>query len=223
MEDFEIKTSTNYNNWAGIGIVDGWKAIHEKWLETSRGESAVVEADKNDAEAIVKMMESPDPESARESTEKWRVYSPEEVKKLLENVSPERRRIIGEAMKYMGVNNEKDPAIVKNFFKHCRDASYEKNKNLWCMVFVNQVLSDSGKVWSNKSGAVSGLSIGKSTKTPEPGDLIVVKRAEWNHIGFFLWLSESGNPIIIWWNQWEKGEVSIKEETRPIRWYQRIV
>jgi len=178
MENFEINTSKHFNNWAGIGIEDGWKHLHEEWLERRKGESATMEADKIEAGSMIDTIESPSPERAREITEKWRVYSTEDVKKLIENVSPERKKFIEEAIKYIGVNNEKDPAMVENFFTHCRDASYEGSKNLWCMVYVNQVLSDAGLKWSGSSSAKSGLKIGKSTENPEPGDLIVVKRAE---------------------------------------------
>jgi len=88
-------------------------------LEAQEKEDTEKLVDQDDAEDVVETMESPNPEKARESTENGRVLSSAEAKKLLENIPPERMKVIEGAMKYLGVSNDKNPAMVKGFFEHC--------------------------------------------------------------------------------------------------------
>lgn len=185
------------------------------------------------AELLLQDLQQPQVENARDSTEKWSVKSKEEVISLLEkglaNLDEEekweRRKIIDAALVYLGKNGE-DADFMEDLYKSSKIRNKKECEKAWCMLLVSRVLADLGKRkgWTYQSPwARSGLSLGTWTDTPGPGDLIIVKRDKGDHIGFYIGQSESGNPVIIGWNQGEKGEVSIKEETRPIRWYRKIL
>lgn len=160
-------------------------------------------------------------ENARETTEKWAKIGPELLQTLLQNVPPERKQLVDKIRSYMEVSESNNPDQIKQFH-----ISAGKNwcgpETAWCMSFVQHVLKEIGnKNYKPTAWARHWLSMGTPTQTPQPGDLLIVERWEGGHIGFFMGLSENGKPLIIGWNQWN-GEVSLKEETRPILWYRSI-
>lgn len=196
-------------------------------------EKQEIEENRQSAELLLQDLQQPQVENARDSTEKWSVMSREEaislVEKGLANLGEverkERRRIIDAALVYLGKNGE-DVDFMEELYRSSKIRNKKECEKAWCMLLVSRVLADIGKRkgWTYQSPwARSGLGLGTWTDTPAPGDLIIVKRDKGDHIGFYIGQSESKNPVIIGWNQGEKGEVSIKEETRPIRWYRKIL
>lgn len=100
-------------------------------------------------------------------------------------------------------------------------------KTAWCKAFVNKCckanwipLNSSGSLFSLDS-MNDGRPL-KQNESPLPWDLVMVRRNGGWHIWFCLWMSANGNPIILWWNQWEPWEVSIKEEKRELVWINRV-
>ncbi|MFK5894426.1 MAG: TIGR02594 family protein [Pseudomonadota bacterium] len=69
----------------------------------------------------------------------------------------------------------------------------------WCAAFVNHVLKINGYNYSDKLTARSLMKIGKATKTPVLGDIVVLwrgKKDSWKgHVGFYV--SESKNLVYI--------------------------
>lgn len=176
-----------------------------------------------EAKALLQDIDGPskNPEKAREITEKWAKIGPEALQALLQNVSPETKHLIDKIQSYLGVSEANNPDKIKQFHTSAGQNGCGP-ETAWCMSFVQHVLKELGnKNYKPTAWARDWLSMGKPTQTPQPGDLLIVERWKGGHIGFFMGLSENGKPLIIGWNQWN-GEVSLKEETRPILWYRSI-
>lgn len=214
MRSPDASQESKKQEWLFFRVFHNDKVRAEKW-ELSR--------DKNEANELLKdIQDANKTEKAREITEKWSKLDAKMLTKMLKNVPPERRKILDAALAYLWTNQYENPELIK---KWNESAWVEKPgpNTAWCMSFVQHVLNNLGKQTRPTAWALNGLKIGKRVETGSPWDLVIVRRGEeGGHIGFFIWLSDSGKPIIIWWNQWS-GEVSIKEETRPILWYQSIV
>lgn len=208
---------------------EGKKQENKPWLlryifrpkeATRRAESLTWDKEKQDAEKLLK--DFPDArKAAREVTEKWAVIDQQKVALLLQQVPPEKKAIIDAAKSYLGTKESNSPKKIEEFHK-----SAGKNgcgcDTAWCMSFVQDVLKETHNPnYKATAWAKDGLGLWKPTNNPQIGDLLIVERWDGWHIGFFLWFSDSGNPIILGWNQGD-GEVSVKEETRPVLWYRNI-
>lgn len=176
-----------------------------------------------EAQKLLKDIDGPSKkEKAREITEQWDKLDPKILDQLLVNVSPEKRKIVDAAKKYLWMNEKESPQQVEKFHTSA-GANWCWAETAWCMSFVQHVLKE---IWNPNyrptSWAQDGLNMGTPTDNPEPWDLLIVKRWGGGHIGFFLGFAPSGKPVIIGGNQGQNWEVSIKEETRQILGYRSI-
>lgn len=189
--------------------------------EIRRAEVLQWDKAKQDAENLLKDLPATKKEKAREVTENWEVIAPEKLAILLKNIPPERQKIIDAVKGYLWTNEKDNAVLIAQFHKSAGVKNWDCD-TAWCMSFVQQVLKDLGKQPVKPTAwARDGLNIGTPVTKPSPGDLVIVERGEGGHIGFYIGESDSGNPIIIWWNQ-GSWEVSVKEETRPVLWYRSI-
>lgn len=188
--------------------------------ETRRAESLRWDKEKQDAEKLLRDFPQAK-KAAREVTEKWAEVDPQKVALMLQQVPPEKKAIIDSAKSYLGTKESTSPEKIEEFHKSAGQ-NWCGADTAWCMSFVQHVLKKTHNPnYKATAWAKDGLSLWKPTDSPQIGDLLIVERWDGWHIGFFLWFSDSGNPIIIWGNQ-GSGEVSVKEETRPILWYRSI-
>jgi len=85
--------------------------------------------------------------------------------------------------------NKDNPEILKYFsdFDSARDSSEE---DAWCAVSLRWCCKQAGLPYSDKLTARSWLKVGKETKTPEIGDIVVYWRSHpdsWmGHVGIFI-------------------------------------
>ena len=89
------------------------------------------------------------------------------------------------------VKGEKDhPQIIKYFEALGFNGKKLKDETAWCAAFANWCLKESGMEYQNTLNARSFLNIGKKTKTPTQGDIVVLWRQNPNswkgHVGFFV-------------------------------------
>lgn len=200
--------------WWFFRVFHNDKARAEKWE---------LNHDKSEANELLKDIQGANKtENAREITEKWSKVDSKMLAQMLKNIPPERKKILDVALSYLWTNEKNNPEVIAQFQKTAwvRAGGID---TAWCMSFVQQVLKNLWKQPQKPTAwAQDGLKIGRPVNTPNPWDLVIVKRQKGGHIGFFVGLSDSGKPIIIWWNQWV-GEVSVKEEIRPVLWYRSIV
>jgi len=85
---------------------------------------------------------------------------------------------------------EDNPEVLKYFNDLGFDGSKLKDETAWCSAFVNWVCKQNGAKYSGKLNARSWLNVGKITKTPEVGDIVVFWRGSpesWKgHVGFYI-------------------------------------
>ncbi len=82
------------------------------------------------------------------------------------------------------------PQIINYFTSMGFEKSKFKDETAWCSAFANWVAQEAGYERSKKLTARSWLAIGASTKTPQPGDVVVLWREDPNswkgHVGFLV-------------------------------------
>lgn len=206
-----------------VEVKEPWffRRVFSKNKDTTRKEALKWDKDKQDAEKLLQDLPSTKKAEAREATEKWKEVDPKKVASLLSKVPPEKKMIIESAKSYIGTNEKTSPGKIAEFHTSAGQ-DWCGSDTAWCMSFVQHILKKTHNPnYKPTAWAKDGLSLWKPTDKPQIGDLLIVERWEGWHIGFLLWFSDSGNPIIIWGNQ-GNGEVSVKEETRPILWYRNI-
>lgn len=223
-----------FNETSTLSVLPEWtKRVNSSWSlksildrpqkeEIRRAEVLQRDKAKQDAENLLNDLPTTKKEKAREITENWEVITPEKLAILLKNIPPERQKIIDVVKGYLWTNEKDNASLIAKFHESAGVKNWGCD-TAWCMSFVQQVLKDLGKQPVKPTAwARDGLNIGTPVTKPSPGDLVIVERGDGGHIGFYIGESDSGNPIIIWWNQ-GSWEVSAKEETRPVLWYRSIV
>lgn len=103
-------------------------------------------------------------------------------------------KIIQTALSQYGVKEivgrESNPQILKYFKGSGLDPTKMNDETAWCSAFANWVAKEAGYEQSGKLNARSWLTVGESTDTPEPGDVVVLWRESpesWKgHVGFFI-------------------------------------
>ena len=82
------------------------------------------------------------------------------------------------------------PQILNYFDTLGFDGAKLHDETAWCSAYANWVAKMAGYEYSGALTARSWLSIGTSTDTPEPGDVVVLWRESpksWKgHVGFFI-------------------------------------
>lgn len=135
-----------------------------------------------------------------------------------------RKELLDLAWYYLGVNESENAGMVRRFHKIAKKQNLSE-KVAWCMSWFQTVLSESGNPhFQNTAWAKDGLKKGKPVKLSDalPGDVVIVERKNGGgHIGFYLKMSSSGNPIIIAGNR--SDQVRVHEEDRPLLGVRRIV
>jgi uncharacterized protein (TIGR02594 family) len=90
------------------------------------------------------------------------------------------------AAKYRGLSENKasDRSVLEAFFKEANQ-QLDPEKTAWCAAFVNAVLAANGVKGTGSLAAKSFLTFGKDdTKSPQRGDIAVVKSGAGDHVGF---------------------------------------
>lgn len=102
--------------------------------------------------------------------------------------------LIAIALSQFGVKEikgaEDHPQIINYFTSLGYSKTKYKEETAWCSAFVNWVAKQAGYIRSNQLNAKSWLTIGVSTNTPEPGDVVVLWREQPNswkgHVAFLI-------------------------------------
>lgn len=110
------------------------------------------------------------------------------------------------AAKYRGLSEHKpaDRSVLEAFFKEAnQDLDPEKVK--WCAAFVNAVLAANGVKGTGSLAAKSFLTFGKDdTKSPQRGDIAVVRTKVGEHVGFVDSVDKAGNVKMLAGNTGDK-------------------
>jgi uncharacterized protein (TIGR02594 family) len=110
------------------------------------------------------------------------------------------------ANKYRGLSENKasDRGVLEAFFKEAnQDLDPEKVK--WCAAFVNAVLAANGVKGTGSLAAKSFLTFGKDdTKSPQKGDIAVVRTGAGDHVGFVDSVDKAGNVKMLAGNTGDK-------------------
>jgi len=158
--------------------------------------------------------------SIKEQIDDEKIY-----REVVSSMKPgKRKELLDLAWHYLGVNESKNAGMVRRFHKIAKKQNLSE-KVAWCMSWFQTVLSESGNPhFQNTAWAKDGLKKGKPVKLSDalPGDVVIVERENGGgHIGFYLKMSSSGNPIIIAGNK--SDQVRVHEEDRPLLGVRRIV
>lgn len=110
-------------------------------------------------------------------------------------------KIIEQALKYYGQSGIVGPKSNQNilsFFNKSGHIEIKDDDTPWCSAFMNAVANDLNLPKSGLLNARSWLSVGKETKTPEMGDIVILWRespTSWKgHVGIFI----AKNDSFIW-------------------------
>lgn len=83
-----------------------------------------------------------------------------------------------------------NPEIIKYFNELGFNGSRLKDETAWCSAYANWVAKKSNCAFSGELTARSWLNVGKTIKTPQLGDIVVLWRESpdsWKgHVGFFI-------------------------------------
>jgi uncharacterized protein (TIGR02594 family) len=118
------------------------------------------------------------------------------------------------------VGKQHNPRIVEYF----KDIGHEwviDDETAWCSAFANWVAKQCGYHMSDKLNARSWLTVGKSTDTPEKGDVVVFWRgskSDWRgHVAFFI--RETKNYIyVLGGNQGNKVSIQAYTKNRLLQY-----
>lgn len=97
--------------------------------------------------------------------------------------------VVRVAEQYDGLSERRDRGTLVNFFAESLDVDLDPRRTAWCAAFVNSVLAQAGKPTSGSMESTSFLHWGTAVKTPEQGDIVVVKgasRRSPTHVGFYV-------------------------------------
>ena len=93
---------------------------------------------------------------------------------------------------------EDNPEIVK-YAQETGIKAIDNDEIPWCSTFVNWCAQEAGLPKSGKPNARSWMSVGKATKNPEPGDIVVFWRESihsWKgHVGIFLGFNQDASKV----------------------------
>lgn len=114
-----------------------------------------------------------------------------------------------------GIEGLEDNQIIVNYFRKIGYKWVDDDETPWCAAFLNYILLKSGLTGTNKLNARSFLQIGKETKTPTSGDVVILwrinKNGPFGHCGLFI--KETKNTIYILGGN-QSNEVNITEYSK---------
>jgi uncharacterized protein (TIGR02594 family) len=125
------------------------------------------------------------------------------------------------AAKYRGLSEHSstDRGVLEAFFREA-NLHLDPEKTAWCAAFVNAVLAAGGVHGTGSLAAKSFLTFGKDdTKSPQKGDIAVVKTGAGDHVGFVDSVDKAGNVRMLAGNTSDKvGEATYsKNQVLAIR------
>lgn len=120
-------------------------------------------------------------------------------------------KVVAVASSYVGLHERTNRKALK------AKLGIDPYQTPWCAAFVNSVLKQRGIKGSGGNKASSFLRWGKSTKSPKPGDIVVLN----DHVGIFVSFSKTrkGKVVnVLGGNQSNKVRVS-SFSTKKVRSY----
>lgn len=94
---------------------------------------------------------------------------------------------ISKAKSYVGLHERKNRSTIKEVTK------IDPARVPWCAAFVNGILKQLGLPGTNSNMARSFSKYNSSTKSPQKGDIVVLK----HHVGFFEGFVKKGNRNMV--------------------------
>ena len=96
--------------------------------------------------------------------------------------------VLAKAESMIGLDARKDRKILKEKLSEANGQTVDPARIPWCAAWANMVLSEAGMATTGSLMARSFLSWGKATKSPNIGDVVVMRRGRNRnngHVGFF--------------------------------------
>lgn len=125
------------------------------------------------------------------------------------------------ANKYRGMSETANKGVLEQFFREANE-NLDPEKVKWCAAFVNAVLAAGGVSGSGSLAAKSFLTYGKDdTKSPQKGDVVVLRSGGGQHVGFLDSIDKAGNVNVLAGNTGNKvaeatyGKGSVLAIRRP--------
>ena len=114
-----------------------------------------------------------------------------------------RDKIMEIALSQYGISEIRGALDNEDVLKYFNEIGFNgtelKDETAWCSAFANWVVKKAGGEISGKLNARSWLTVGYETKSPQPGDIVVLWRGSkdsWKgHVGFYV--SQNKNSIWI--------------------------
>lgn len=97
--------------------------------------------------------------------------------------------VVDIAERYDGLTERGNRSQLAQLFADSLDISIDPRRTAWCAAFVNSVLAQAGKPTSGSIESISFIAWGHAVKSPEGGDVVVMKgvsRRSPTHVGFFV-------------------------------------
>jgi len=113
----------------------------------------------------------------------------------------DRRDPVKVANTMMGLHENADRATIAAFIKKSTGRSVNPAVTPWCAAFVDAVLQSTGNGGMNSNWARDFLKYGTATTEPTKGDIVVFKRGDGGHVGFYMGKDEDGNIKVLGGNQ----------------------
>jgi uncharacterized protein (TIGR02594 family) len=108
------------------------------------------------------------------------------------------------ANRYRGLSETRDKGVLEAFFREA-NLQLDPEKVKWCAAFVNAVLATQGVRGTGSLAAASFLNFGKDdTKSPQRGDIVVLKTGAGDHVGFLDSIDKAGNVKVLAGNTSDK-------------------
>lgn len=108
------------------------------------------------------------------------------------------------AAKYRGLSEHGDKSALEALFREGHMA-LDPEKVKWCAAFVNAVLATNGVTGTGSLAAKSFLNFGKDDMhSPQKGDIVVLRTAVGDHVGFYESGDKQGNVRVLAGNTSDK-------------------
>ena len=133
--------------------------------------------------------------------------------KLASNKLAKRMTPYDIAKKEIGVHETAGAASTDRIVEYLSSTNLSESlasldSTAWCAAFVNWCLIQAGKPEANTAWAKDFLNSGTPTTTPTRGDIVVFKRGDGGHVGFFDSFTTSGNILVLGGNQSDQVKYS---------------
>ncbi|PQJ69115.1 MULTISPECIES: C40 family peptidase [Polaribacter] len=112
------------------------------------------------------------------------------------------KNLLSVAINEIGVKEIAGSRHSKRILEYAKESGFpwvNDDETPWCSIFMNWVTKKAGLKNSNSAAARSWLNVGESVNNPEPGDVVVYYRGDFNswqgHVGIFMGFSADGSRI----------------------------